>query len=97
MSDLNIYQRINAVQKKVAYIKRGSAGQGTGVLYDEVVSEIRKEMVAQGIVITTHQQSPAAIVRDAKQPIFAVNIIDLHPRLIVFVQDVANQAGETPC
>ena len=53
MSDLNIYQKINEVRKKVGYIQRGSAGQGTGVLYDEVVAAARKMIVSQGIIITT--------------------------------------------
>ena len=52
MSDKpNIYQRINAVmQEESLYIKRGSAGQGTGVLYDEVISKLAPLMVKHGIV-----------------------------------------------
>lgn len=53
MSDKNIYQRINAVRDEVVYLKRGSAGQGTGVLYDEVVALSRQAIQKQGIIITT--------------------------------------------
>ena len=47
---LNIYQRINAVMKDVGYIKKGSAGQGTGVLHDDVIAMIRGCMIDHGII-----------------------------------------------
>lgn len=52
MSDLNIYQRINKVMSEIDYIKRGSAGQGTGVLYDEVIADLQPLLVKNGIVVT---------------------------------------------
>jgi hypothetical protein len=52
MSDKNIYQRLNDVRNEVEYIKRGSAGQGTGVLYDEVVALSRQAIVEAGIMIS---------------------------------------------
>lgn len=55
----NIYQRINAVMKEVKYIKKGSAGQGTGVLHDDVVAKIRGWMIINGIVpILTEVKEP---------------------------------------
>jgi hypothetical protein len=37
----NIYQRINAVQQEgIIYLKKGSAGHGTGVLYDDLISKL---------------------------------------------------------
>jgi len=54
-SNMNIYQRINAVMKDIEYVKRGSAGQGTGVLYDVLISEIRESMVKHGIVVVTEK------------------------------------------
>ena len=51
MSDLNIYQRINAVMGEIDYIKRGSAGQGTGVLYDEVIADLQPLLIKHGIVV----------------------------------------------
>lgn len=53
MEGLNIYQRLNEVRRQVEYLKRGSAGQGTGVLYDEVVRLTREYILEQGILITT--------------------------------------------
>lgn len=50
---MNIYQRINEVRNQVEYLKRGSSGQGTGVLYDEVVALARASVIDQGIIITT--------------------------------------------
>lgn len=46
----NIYQRISAIMADDIYIKKGSAGQGTGVLYDEVIAVLNKKMAANGIV-----------------------------------------------
>lgn len=50
MSNL-IYQKIAAVMAEDLYIKRGSAGQGTGVLYDEVISVLKPLLVKHGIVV----------------------------------------------
>lgn len=52
MSDLNIYQRINAIMADITYIKRGSAGQGTGVLYDEVIADLQPLLIKHGVVVT---------------------------------------------
>lgn len=46
---LNIRQRINLVMIDVDYIKRASAGQGTGVKYDEVIAKLRPSMIKHGI------------------------------------------------
>ena len=54
MSDLNIYQRINAIKEEQSiYIKKGSAGQGTGVQYDEVISVLAPLLCKHGVLITT--------------------------------------------
>ena len=55
MNEMNIYQRINAVIKEKIYIKRGSAGQGTGVLYDEVIAALQPLLTAHGIIVTTEK------------------------------------------
>jgi len=51
---LNIYQRINAVQKKVAYIKktRNVNKQYMAVGHDDVIKHTRKHITDSGIVIT---------------------------------------------
>lgn len=46
---LNIRQRINKVMQEVDYVKRESAGQGTGVKYDEVMAKLRPSMIKHGI------------------------------------------------
>jgi len=46
-----IYQAIAAVMAEDLYIKRGSAGQGTGVEYDEVISVLKPLLVKHGIVV----------------------------------------------
>jgi hypothetical protein len=67
MSDLNIYQRINAVMKEVTYVQKDKAVSGGGanykaVTHDQVVSVIRSALVAHGIVIETSQESGEFIV-----------------------------------
>ncbi len=62
MSELNIYQRINAVMKEVEYVQKDKAVSGGGanykaVTHDQAVSVIRKSLVAQGIVINPTQVS----------------------------------------
>ena len=57
MSDLNIYQRINAVMQEVDYVKKDRAVSGGGANYKarnsrlQAVSVIRASLVKQGIVI----------------------------------------------
>lgn len=69
---LNIYQRINAVMKKVEYVKKDKAVSGGGqnykaVTHDQVISVCRKELVAAGIVIVPEQVSGEIVIqRDIK-------------------------------
>lgn len=56
MSELNIYQRINAVMKEVQYVQKDKAVSGGGanykaVTHDQAVSVIRQALVNNGIVI----------------------------------------------
>lgn len=46
-----IYNAIAGVMSENLYIKRGSAGQGTGVLYDEVISILKPLLVKHKIVV----------------------------------------------
>lgn len=64
MSDLNIYQRINLVMQDVEYIQRGSAGQGTGVKYDEAISKLRSSMIRHGIVMVPKQVGTTSMIRE---------------------------------
>jgi len=55
----NIYQKINAVQKKVKYVQKDAQISGAGsykaVTHDNIVSLIRKHLVEIGIVIYPEQ------------------------------------------
>tara|TARA_R110002020_G_scaffold462133_1_gene681500 strand:- start:932 stop:1534 length:603 start_codon:yes stop_codon:yes gene_type:complete len=66
-SETNIYQRINKVMKEVEYIKRGSAGQGTGVKYDEAISKLRQSMILNGIVMVPRQVGTTSMIREPQQ------------------------------
>ena len=50
---MNIYQRINEVQKHVEYIKKDTdvAGQYKAVSHDNVVAQIRGDLLKQGILV----------------------------------------------
>ena len=65
MNELNIYQRINEVMKEVEYIKRGSAGQGTGVKYDEAIAKLRGSMIKFGIIMVPRQVGSVVTVRES--------------------------------
>lgn len=46
-----IYKAIQNVMAEEVYIKRGSAGQGTGVLYDEVIALLAPLFVRHNIIV----------------------------------------------
>lgn len=58
MSELNIYQKINAIQKKISYLKKdkrvstGGSGSYTALSHDKLIGELRPLMVDAGIVTT---------------------------------------------
>jgi hypothetical protein len=72
MSELNIYQRINAVMKECPYIQKEQAQQGKGVKYDTVVSMIRPLMIKHGIVTVTRQteMENLGLVEGTKQKVY---------------------------
>ena len=58
MNEKNIYQRINAVMKKVKYVKKDANVQGyKAVTHDQVVSVARQALVDEGVVIVPCQNS----------------------------------------
>ncbi len=75
MSDKNIYQRINAVMEKIAYVQKDASISGGGpaykaVTHDNVTSQLRKHLVEEGIVILVEQlKSEVLIKRDVKNDI----------------------------
>ncbi len=51
MSEQLIYKSIAGVMAEKLYIKRGSAGQGTGVLYDEVIAVLAPALIKHNIIV----------------------------------------------
>jgi hypothetical protein len=57
MSELNIYQRINAVMKDCEYLQKKQMNQGKGIEYDEVIAMIRDHLIHHGVVMVIRQTS----------------------------------------
>jgi len=57
MSDLNIYQRINAIMKDCEYLQKAQMQQGKGIKYDEVMAMLREHLIAHGVVMVIRQTS----------------------------------------
>ena len=72
MSDLNIYQRINAVMNDCEYLQKKEAQQGKGIKYDEVMAMIRELLIKHGIVMVVRQPSMEMLngVEGTKQKIY---------------------------
>ena len=69
MTDKNIYQRINAVMKKVEYVQKDAEIQGyMAVTHDMVTAVIRPHMVEQGIVVRPEQLSCEMIQQRGANP-----------------------------
>ena len=98
----NIYQRINAVMKEAIYVKKGSAGQGTGVQHDEVLALLTPHLVSNGIVIQVSKAADSRNRATAKgvyifecdYTVSYVNIDDPQDRLEVLVEAHAMDAGD---
>ena len=72
---LNIRQRINKVMQEVDYVKRESAGQGTGVKYDEVMAKLRPSMIKHGINLEVSEVGQIAqvgelVAKSGKQSLY---------------------------
>lgn len=80
---MNIYQRINKVMQEIAYIQKDRAVTGGGqnysaVSYDNVIAQIRKEIVANGIMIVPNQIKGEMLIqrdltKDQKMHLYAGN------------------------
>ena len=107
---LNIYQRINKVMERIAYVRKESeVGFGNNkykaVTHDVVVSEVRRFLVEYGIVIYPEQLSGAILierdlVKDIKMHLYAGEYlihfvsIDDDSRMTVKVHAHANDNGD---
>lgn len=103
MSDVkNIYQRINSVMKENIYIKKGSAGQGTGVLHDELLAVLTPHLVANGIVVNviksgesrSRSNQKGNYIYECDFVVEYVNIDDPKDRLSVLVEAHAMDSGD---
>lgn len=101
-SSLNIYQRINAIMKKGVYLKKGSAGQGTGAQYDELISVMAPLLAEQGIVITAEKKGDSRNRANAKgnyifESDFIIHYINMdnpEDRFSTIVESHAMDAGD---
>jgi hypothetical protein len=110
MSELNVYQRINAVMKEVEYVQKDISVSGGGsykaVSHDMVLAVLRKAMVANGIVTRTEQLSGEIVqMRDlskdikmhlycASYAIHFVNIDKPEDFMTVTISAHANDTGD---
>ena len=65
---MNIYQRINAVMKKISYVQKDAEISGGGpkykaVTHDNVTAQIREHLVTEGIVVLIEQLKGELIIR----------------------------------
>lgn len=102
MSDLNIYQRINAVMKENIYLKKGSAGQGTGVQYDELIAILAPFLVKHGIVVTpekvgdsrSRETKKGTYIFESDFNISYINIDKPEDRLVTLVESHSMDSGD---
>lgn len=103
MENKNIYQRINAIMAEESiYIKKGSAGHGTGVLYDEVIAKLQPLLARHGIVVSvdkvgegrSRQNQKGNYIYECDFNVTYVNIDNPQDRLITLVEAHAMDAGD---
>lgn len=110
MSDLNIYQRINAVMKEVQYVQKDVTVSGGGsykaVSHDMVQAVLRPHMVENGIVARVEHMSGAItqfrnLKEEVKMHMYEavyrvdfVNIDDPKDFMTVIVPSHANDNGD---
>ena len=100
MNDKNIYQRINAVMAEINYVKRVSAGQGTGVLYDEVIADLQPLLIKHGIVVKVDFLADSSRTAGAKnnyiyEGFFSVSYINMDTPDDRFTSEVVAHAMDS--
>lgn len=99
---LNIYQRINNIMKQGVYLKKGSAGQGTGAQYDELISKLAPLLSENGIVITAEKNGESRSRANAKgnyifESDFTIHYINMdnpEDRFSTVIESHAMDAGD---
>lgn len=102
MGELNIYQRINKIMSKGVYLKKGSAGQGTGAQYDELISVLAPMLSEHGIVVTAEKKGESRFRSNAKGNYIFESDFDIHyinmdnpeDRFTTLVESHAMDAGD---
>ena len=104
MSDnKNIYQRIrDVIAEGEGYIKRGSAGQGTGVLYDEAIAVLTPLLTKHGIVFSVEKTGESRSRKNAKDNyiyecdfnVHYINIDEPSDRFTTLVEAHAMDSGD---
>ncbi|MBL4940934.1 MAG: ERF family protein [Colwellia sp.] len=103
MSELNIYQRINAIKEEQSiYIKKGSAGQGTGVQYDEVISVLAPLLCKYGVIITTdkygesraRETKKGAYIYECDHKITYINVDKPDDKFETIIESHAQDGGD---
>jgi hypothetical protein len=108
MENMNIYQRLNEVRKKVAYLKKDKSVQGqyNAIEHDAVTSAVREPFIEHGIMII-----PSQIEGDTEQvgetskgnPVFRytakyqinfVNMDDPNDNFDMVMEAHANDSGD---
>jgi hypothetical protein len=108
---MNIYQKINKVMTEVDYIQKDRKIDGGGqkynaVSYDNVIAQIRKSIVANGIVIVARQidgkiEIPRDVSKDIKMHLYSgryeidfVNIEKPEDKVTITVESHAADNGD---
>ena len=99
---LNIYQRINKIMSIGVYLKKGSAGQGTGAQYDELISKLAPLLSENGIVVTAEKSGESRSRANAKGnyifesdfTIHYINIDNPEDRFSTVIESHAMDAGD---
>lgn len=105
MSELNIYQRINNVMKKVKYVQKDAKIQGyKAVTHDQVTSVLRQAMVDEGIVVVPSQHEGELLVgKDEKNKMILykgqyvikfVNVDNPSDSMSLMIESHANDNGD---
>ena len=103
MSTTNLYQRIISVMKEESiYIKKGSAGQGTGAQYDEVISVLAPLLTKHGIVVSvdkvgesrSRETKKGAYIYEGDFNVSYINIDNPEDRLVTLIESHAQDGGD---
>ena len=107
MNDKNIYQRLNDVRKKVAYVKKDAAVQNyRAVTHDMVTALVREHLIAAGVMVVPTQiegsmheagqtKNGATIYRyEASYQVLFVNIDNPADQVQVSLQAHANDNAD---